>query len=221
MWPCVCNQAAVDHLQEISGLSERESQVYLDDIVRRGHGTEKAVRYARTCLERKSGFLTLWGGPGNGKTHILQALVNEARRSHIRAVYVNLVDLIGWVQEAYNEGQAGEKTTYRKKVARMADVDFLMVDEFDKIKGSAWTDQFRADLFDKRYRKALDGLCLTVFAMNKSPWTIFDDAQEFLSRLRDGRFALEYNEQTVPIAAIVENTDKDIRPYLRPEEGEQ
>lgn len=217
MWPCACQAGALsERLQAISGLSARERQIHLVDILKRGEGTNSAIRAATIVLGRRSGFLTLWGGSGNGKTHILQAVVNEALSQSMKAIYVTFIDLADWIRDAYNEPP--DKTTAHQRLLAICSAHVLCIDEIDKVKESEWTKQFRSDLFDKRYRAALDGVALTLFAMNKNPEIVFDDMDWLLSRLMDGRFAIDYKDNR-PVPAIIENRDSDIRPYLRANEA--
>ncbi len=71
----------MERLLQISGLLEPELALTLDDVKAVGGDTAAMEQAARAFLRHPYGFLTLWGGVGNGKTLILQAVVNELREN--------------------------------------------------------------------------------------------------------------------------------------------
>ena len=134
MVPCpdpagVHRAAEVARLARISGLLPEELALRLDDVVGRGGDTSKMVALARRFVEEPWGFLTLWGGYGNGKTLILQAVVNEFRERHgIVGTYVRMHDLIEYVRAGY---AADARDDARARYERLKALPVLAIDEFE------------------------------------------------------------------------------------------
>lgn len=186
-----------ERMQAVSGLNAEERAVRLDDIQFTGGGTDEMIIAARTFLVQPSGILTLWGGPGNAKTMVLQSIVGECLARSVSAVYTTLYDLAGYVREAFRD----DSESSWRRVQRFQAVCVLCIDEFDKIKQTEWVlRELETAIVDKRYRDGLAGLVGTVIAMNESP-----DALPvwIASRLRDGR------------NRIVHNADPDVREGMR------
>jgi len=182
-------------LQAISGLNPDERCIRLDDIGATGGATDEMLAAARLFLIEPRGILTLWGGPGNAKTMILQAIVNECLERSTQAVYVTLYDLAGYVREAFRD----DSESAWQRVRRFQSVRVLCIDEFDKLKPTEWVQELETAIVDHRYRNGLASLCGTAIAMNESPGAL---PQWISSRLRDGR------------NRIVHNTDPDVRTMM-------
>jgi len=103
--PCDCQSAGIEQrrferLVQISGLLPNELELRLADVVERASGdTTEMLKLARAFVAEPWGILTIWGGYGNGKTLILQAIVNEFRHSRgVWGTYVRLKDLIDYIR---------------------------------------------------------------------------------------------------------------------------
>ena len=200
--PCECQSddlanRRLAELQRMSGMTESELTRTLDDVRNVGEDTAAMKQAAREFLQNPCGFFTLWGGVGNGKTLILQAMVNDLRNSRGKeGAYIPLKDLIDYVRAGFDE-EAEHKERARYDYLRQVPV--LAVDEFDKVRMTPYADEFRTAFLDYRYRLAADGTAFTLFAMNcppdRMPPHIYD-------RLRDGRFQ------------IVSNQDDSMRPAM-------
>lgn len=196
-FPCECTAAYRSALlQRISGLTGDELALTLDDILPAGPGTAHMLTAAWSFLETPAGMLTLWGGVGNAKTLILQAVVNECIQRGVMAVYVTMLDLLDYIREAYN----GQTDSAWRRLDRFATVPVLAIDEVDKVKASDWTIERESSLFDKRYRLGVSRMAGTLLAMNKDPHGL----PEWISdRLYDGR------------NIVIHNTDPSMRSVMR------
>jgi DNA replication protein DnaC len=197
---CAC-QATHDaeRLQRLSGLSDREQSIRLDDIDSTGGvGTQNMVAALRRFIQTPAGIVTIYGTPGNAKTTGLQAAVNELRLLGIEAVYVTLFDLVSHIREAFNASDRTVKSeSAYDRLCRWEAVRVLALDEFDKVKHQTdWVLDQITDLIDKRYRTGLDGTTGTLIAMNDH---IADLPGWIASRLQD-----DLNQ-------VVENLDPDMR----------
>lgn len=195
--PCDCTAAyRAALLQRISGLIGDELKARLDDVIDAGPGTAAMLRSAREFVEQPAGMLTLWGGAGNSKTLILQAVVNECIGRGVVATYITMLDLLDYIREAYN----GQAESAWSRLDRLSNVPMLAIDEVDKVKETEWTLERETSLIDKRYRLGLARRAGTLLAMNKSPLLLPDWISD---RLYDGR------------NIVIKNTDPSMRKMMK------
>ena len=146
---------------------------------------------ARQAVKRRTGWLTLWGPWGTGKTFLLAAVVNECRQAGHLAVYTTVADLLDELRETF-DAASGESYSTRFERYRRAKV--LALDELEKFRASEWAEEKFFQLIETRYERA--DTCLTLFATNNRvapgakvvPATRYPGYLE--SRLLDGRFAV-------------------------------
>jgi DNA replication protein DnaC len=199
--PCTdCGLVAAQRLkklEEISGLSEAERQISISDFIARCNDTPGMIEVVKAYADRPCGFLTLWGGPGNGKSVALMSLTNHFRRQGKMSVYVTFVDLLDHIRAGYDR-DADENA--RQRYETICRAYFIAVDEVDKANMTSYAEEFRTRFLDDRYRLGLEMRVHTAFAMNRSPE--YTMPPHIYSRLRDGRFV------------CYENADPDLRPAM-------
>lgn len=197
LFPCDCQHEAIEQrrferLLKISGLSADELEMRFADVIYRsdeeGAGTAEMLKLARAFVNEPRGIFIVWGGYGNGKTLILQAIVNEFRRQHgVWGTYVRLKDLIDHIR-AGNAPDALSDT--RERYEYLRDVPILSIDECDKARMTDYAEEFWRAFLDDRYRLGLAREAHTVLAMNCDPATLPGDIWD---RLMDGRFTRHHN----------------------------
>lgn len=135
----------------------------MDDIITDGRPGAQAMKAAALeILETPTGFLSLHGPNGTGKTLALQAMVNALVDAGIDARYMMALDLTEMVKAAMRS----ERDSPYEVIQRLAGVQFLAIDEMDKGGWSDYNTIVCNFFFDKRYR---DSLRLgTVLAWNGS-----------------------------------------------------
>jgi DNA replication protein DnaC len=148
---------------------------------------------AQAFIDHPAGFLSVYGGYGNGKTIALQAVVNACLAKGIEARYVTAHTLMDWLYEAFDKAVMD---TDRGRIAKLAALPVLVIDEFEKARDTAYAADMQQHLIDERYRnkKTLG----TVFAWNGDfgaiPWGAV------VSRMRE--------------FPCIENKDSDMRPAI-------
>lgn len=196
-----------EQLEEISGLHPKERLITLDDFMTRCADTPQMVELVKLFISDPWGFLTLWGGSGTGKTLALMALVNEWIVDHKTAVYITMGELADYIREGYGDG-AGLSASQR--LYRVTEAELVCIDEFEKVKESEWmVDEFRPKFLDRRYRLAREGICHTVFAMNRHPNTLPEPVQD---RMRE--FIIFHNEDDSLRPALGEKLRREIAALL-------
>lgn len=161
---------------------------------------------ARDMVTNPFGWLYLWGGPGNAKSEALIAIVNELNEAGYGTVmYTTFTSLIDWMRDSFRERKAQEKDPaanmgYIERFERILKVRCLAIDEMDKARSTEFADEFRFHFLDERYRQAIRGETVTLFASNTDPALL---PEPLYDRVRDGRFK------------IIHNTAPSARPVMR------
>lgn len=144
-------------------------------------GFQEALDAARGLIDRPAWFYTLHGAFGVGKTHLLSAIVNDARRAGQVAVYTTIANLLDHLRRTF---RPGAELDGDELWDRVMSADVLAVDELDRFNPTGWAQERFFMLIDERYRKAESRL--TCFATNGS----LADLPGYLeSRMRDKRCA--------------------------------
>lgn len=204
--PCDCNEEIerlrFERLLEVSGLLPDELELRFSDVIHRSDDANDAentagmLKLAQAFVSEPWGMLTIWGGYGNGKTLILQAIVNEFRRQRgVWGTYITLKKLLDYVR-AGNAKDAGLDA--RERYEQLCRVPILAIDECDGPQMTDYAEEFRRSFFDDRYRLALTRderhRAHTVLAMNCDPGDEKTGLPgDIWDRLRDGRFTVYHN----------------------------
>lgn len=192
--PCtLCNAQEAD---ERSGLNSEERKIRFEDIETGGRpGAAAMLRAARAFITAgRTGFLSVHGDFGNGKSTLLKALVNDCLANGIEAQYVTMTKVMMSVREAFSSGLTGDSDYSR--VTKLARVRVLVIDECEKGRMSEHAREIQTHLFDERYRASFQ--LGTVLAWNggfeafELPW-VRSRLSEFL---------------------VVQNSDADMRPLI-------
>lgn len=100
------------------GVSFRESAVFDDFLPGENARTLGALRHALARLDEQ--MLYIWGAPGSGLSHLLQASVHELQGQGLEVVYLPLEECLEYGPEALDN---------------LDDVDALVLDDIDAIAG--------------------------------------------------------------------------------------
>ncbi|MBI5950190.1 MAG: ATP-binding protein [Chloroflexi bacterium] len=201
---CECKaREDVERLNRLSGLTATERRIKLEDIDTDGLvATAAMVIACQRFINNPRGIVTIYGGPGNGKTMALQACINAMLDKGVEAVYITAFDLLSYIREAFTQDRAtrllnvNDENAYMR-LRRFERIPVLAIDELDKVKVTDWVLEQLTDLIDRRYRKAEDGQGGTLIAMNDD---VDSQPSWIASRLK--RYTVIHNE------------DGDMRPSL-------
>lgn len=137
-----------------------------------------------TFLRNPSGWLTLHGSSGTGKSHTLEAIARYFLTTNVPCVYItstNLWEYLGGVARGEHEA-----VDYAEHYRWIVDLPALVIDEMNLERSSDFVFKTRRGLLDARYRAALNGQSVTVLASNDAPATWQDAAVG--DRALDSRF---------------------------------
>lgn len=144
-------------------------------------------------MRSPKGFLSIHGDWGNGKTLVLQSIVNYFVERNIPARYITAHEISLYLREAFD---LKVPDTDVSRIRRLAEVTILCIDEFDKLQDTPYSAAMQQHLINERYRNA-DRLG-TVFAWNGT----FSDIAWPAVRSRMSEFL------------VVSNHDPDMRPAM-------
>lgn len=156
-------------------------------------GTEKAYRYTKEIAEGISSFvwLLLYGGNGNGKTHLCHAIARTLLENHREVKLVAMADMLSDLKAAMNTN------TTETLIRELKEVFFLIIDEWGLEYGSEWEQAKFDEIMTARFGNARP----TVVATNL-------DISQLSPRLRS-RF------QDRILSRCVKNTAPDFRETRR------
>jgi DNA replication protein DnaC len=113
----------------------------------------------REWVQKRQGWVVLWGGPGRGKTHLLAAAANQLLDLGQRPLYVIVPDLLDHLREGIESGVGHQRFEDARSV------DFLLLDDLGAEQSTPWAEEKLFQLINHRY---VNGLPLAV-GMNVSP----------------------------------------------------
>lgn len=155
----------IEKLFSISNLGERFSkstfELFLD---RNGSETayKVAVKYVKTFKEWNGESLILWGEPGNGKTHLAAAIVNELSKKGYIVVFQSVPELLQRIRSTFNSENKENETQIMRA---LLECDLLILDDIGAEKTTEWVEEKLFNIIDGRYRKELP----TLYTSNLEP----------------------------------------------------
>jgi len=200
--PCQCNTGGdtKELADEYTNLFPRDLKRTWDSLVE-VDALQTNIHEAIYAIDQVTkvgyGWVYLWGGYGTAKTAILKTACATAMRAGRHSCYTRMQDIVDGVLAAYDQGQGAAV----RMVKNWSMVDFLAVDELEKVAESREVIKRRFQIFDYRYNASTDGRNgITIMAGNVPPREL---EPALASRLVDGR---NY---------VVELTGTDARPYTK------
>lgn len=194
----------VRRLAGFSGLDQDDLKRRLCDIKKNGEN-DAVLEAAREIALNPRGWLFIHGGPGNAKTEILIAVINEINAANQGpAMFIKLSKLVNLMRNSYaereyqtkqmyagNDPENWQRLGYLDRFEQLKNIKVLAIDEFDKVRTTDFGLEFIFDFMDERYRQAVHHQTLTIMASQTSPEALPDPLS---SRINDGRFKVICNE---------------------------
>lgn len=155
----------IEKLFSISNLGERFSKSIFESFLdRNGSDTayKVAVKYVKTFKEWNGESLLLWGEPGNGKTHLAAAIVNELSKKGYIVVFQSVPELLQRIRSTFNSENKENETQIMRA---LLECDLLILDDIGAEKTTEWVEEKLFNIIDGRYRKELP----TLYTSNLEP----------------------------------------------------
>ena len=155
----------IEKLFSISNLGERFSKSTFESFLDR-NGSETAykvaVKYVKTFKEWNGESLMLWGEPGNGKTPLAAAIVNELSKKGYIVVFQSVPELLQRIRSTFNSENKENETQIMRA---LLECDLLILDDIGAEKTTEWVEEKLFNIIDGRYRKELP----TLYTSNLEP----------------------------------------------------
>lgn len=155
----------IEKLFSISNLGERFSKSTFESFLDR-NGSETvykvAVKYVKTFKGWNGESLMLWGEPGNGKTHLAAAIVNELSKKGYIVVFQSVPELLQRIRSTFNSENKENETQIMRA---LLECDLLILDDIGAEKTTEWVEEKLFNIIDGRYRKELP----TLYTSNLEP----------------------------------------------------
>lgn len=155
----------IEKLFSISNLGERFSKSTFESFLDR-NGSETAykiaMKYVKTFKEWNGESLMIWGDPGNGKTHLAAAIVNELSEKGYIVVFQSVPELLQRIRSTFNSENKENETQIMRA---LLECDLLILDDIGAEKTTEWVEEKLFNIIDGRYRKELP----TLYTSNLQP----------------------------------------------------
>ena len=152
--PCSATGCMLDYVRGRQP-TDVQRQTFEDFIVL--PGTEKAYKAAQALALGSASFvwLLMYGPPGNGKTHLCNAIVKEVRARNLDVRMVLAADLFSMLREAIETKKADGL------LRQFKDIFFLVIDDYGVEYGSEWEIAKFDELMTSRYATAKPTVLVT------------------------------------------------------------
>ncbi|TKV45636.1 hypothetical protein C1I58_20080 [Bacillus sp. PIC28] len=171
----------IEKLFSISNLGERFSKSTFESFLDR-NGSETAykvaVKYVKTFKEWNGESLMLWGNPGNGKTHLAAAIVNELSKKGYIVVFQSVPELLQRIRSTFNSENKENETQIMRA---LLECDLLILDDIGAEKTTEWVEEKLFNIIDGRYRKELP----TLYTSNLEPKELKRSTENLLIKIKE------------------------------------
>ena len=169
------------HLWDQSGLEENERDWHLKYFA--GTGKERLLEACNELVAmtpKPTGWLTLYGDYGRGKSGALKSVVAALVRAGTSARYVRSADILQEIRSTYGDNGVTEQDI----IMRYGGIALLAIDEVDRISVTPWAQSTMMTILDTRYTRRLS--VATILATNTPPDRLGSEYGYLASRMRDG-----------------------------------
>lgn len=152
-------------LESIHGELPREMVRQTFATFRAVPGTEKALKAAQALAfgEAKFIWLLIYGQPGNGKTHLCNAIVREVRERGLDVKMILSADFFSLLREAIKENHTDEL------LRKFKTIFFLAIDDYGVEYGSDWESAKFDELMTSRFATGKPTVLITNKELTELP----------------------------------------------------
>lgn len=96
------------------------------------------IRWAKEPV----GWLVLYGGKGNGKTHLAAAAANHLISRGKPVLFVNVPEFLDWLRDSYSRSSFDNtEETFTRRFELVRDAPVLVLDDLGAESGTAWANE--------------------------------------------------------------------------------
>ena len=145
-------QMRIRRVLAMSNLGERFKNATFDswvDLPGTGQCYSAIKAYAETFSKETDSGYCIYGRPGNGKSHLAAALVNEVVQRGYAAVFIEVPDLFSQIKATYGyDGEGSEEDIMRS----LTSCDLLVLDDAGAEKPTEWVQEKFYQIINARYK---------------------------------------------------------------------
>jgi DNA replication protein DnaC len=172
-----------EYLENNSGMEGSQLQVNFT-LFNDKPEKQPAVSAVKKIISEQSGWLTLHGDFGTGKTSMLFAACNATIKAGNPAYYITAANLLADIRRRFSDGNK-MSTAVEDAIANWIGLPFLCIDEIDRVSITQWTQETLFRILDARYQAAASRATLLV--TNTNPDTIGKEFAYLASRMHAGK----------------------------------
>lgn len=153
---------------------------------------EPAIAQIESAIRNGFGWIYIYGTFGVAKTFLLKSAIAKLLRAGEEAAYVRMATIIDNLRSAFDEKNNDRGIVDQNKLDWWAEIPFLAIDEFDRVRATSFSTERQFVLLDRRYESAIRERSVTIMASNKSPDQLTNEGVDayLVDRIEDGRFAI-------------------------------
>lgn len=179
---CQDHSLRLRYLQANNGLEANEQDWTLDFISKK-RGKEQVYNRSVEVIssQRPTGFVTLHGGYGVGKSGTMKAITAMLSKVGVSCRYTTSANILLEIRDTYGDSANVDES---ELFSRYGKYQVLCVDEVDRVSTTAWAQSTLMTLLDTRYTRR--GQYLTILATNVQPDRLPPHFGYLASRMKDG-----------------------------------
>lgn len=145
--PCSCGLAyrrQSQALVAVSALRGRLLECGFKNFVLKGTSREatKAFNTVLRWAKEPTGWLVLYGGKGNGKTHLAAAAANHLIAHDQPVLFVNVPEFLDWLRESYSRSSFDDtEGTFTRRFELVRDAPVLILDDLGAESDTPWANE--------------------------------------------------------------------------------
>lgn len=179
-----------DKLRSVSGLRGRLLECTFENFDASKAGVAESYRQALHWSGAPSYWLTIYGAPGNGKSHLAAAAANRLIDAGRAVEYVTVPGLLAYLKAAFDRS---ERDTAQERMERLVNIPVLILDDLGAENRTDWAEAELFNLLNGRSVLALPTMITTNLPPEKMAFRI---------------------KSRVSAGVIVCNRGQDYRPHL-------
>ena len=102
----------------------------------------EALKEAFDWAQDPIGWLVIYGGKGNGKTHLAAAAANHLISRGKPVLFVNVPEFLDWLRDSYSRSSFDNtEETFTRRFELVRDAPVLVLDDLGAESGTAWANE--------------------------------------------------------------------------------
>lgn len=162
--PCSCGLAyrrQTQALAAVSALRGRLLECRFTNFSQKGKAREatKALLAAVRWAKDPAGWLVIYGGKGNGKTHLAAAAANHLIAHDQPVLFVNVPEFLDWLRESYSRSSFDDtEETFTRRFELVRNAPVLILDDLGAESDTPWANEKLYILLNYRLEMCLPTL---------------------------------------------------------------